>query len=235
MRSTILCFISLLFVNPVLSGVTMEGTRVIFDSSKLSQSVIVMNTNDYDVIVQSWVDDGNLNNKPDSAVAPVITKPALFNLKPGASQIIQLINVSQVEYEEEKLYWLNLYEIPPIDTASNDKIILTMQKQYKLFYRAPLISKSNSEMIRSIYFTLISEDNAGEIKHLLKIENKTPIHINFASAVIDEQVLDNFPSIVRPNSIYTVDLLNRPKKNEINMNIIDDSGFIFNVSKNLTL
>ncbi|MGT0150281.1 fimbrial biogenesis chaperone [Vibrio metschnikovii] len=103
MRSTILFFISLLFVNPVLSGVTMEGTRVIFDSSKLSQSVIVMNTNDYDVIVQSWADDGNLNNKPDSAIAPVITKAGSFNLKPGASQIIQLINVSQVEYEEEKI------------------------------------------------------------------------------------------------------------------------------------
>ncbi|MGT0150280.1 fimbria/pilus periplasmic chaperone [Vibrio metschnikovii] len=80
----------------------------------------------------------------------------------------------RLNMKRKKLYWLNLYEIPPIDTASNDKIILTMQKQYKLFYRSPLISKSNSEMIRSIYFTLISEDNAGEIKHLLKIENKHP-------------------------------------------------------------
>ncbi|NAW70371.1 fimbrial biogenesis chaperone, partial [Vibrio sp. V28_P6S34P95] len=126
---------SIIMTTSVSAGVTLEGTRIIFDAERLSQSVLVVNTNDYDVVVQSWVDNGDLDNQPESAIAPVITKPALFTLKTGQSQVIQLVNVNQVPIQSEQLYWLNLYELPPVQAAGVDKIVLTMQTQYKLFYR----------------------------------------------------------------------------------------------------
>lgn len=235
MRSILFGFIGLLIVNPVLAGVTMQGTRVIFDSSQLSQSVIVVNTNEYDVVVQSWVDDGNLNNKPNTAIAPVITNPALFTLKQGAAQVIQLVNISNKKHEDEKLYWLNLYEIPPKNSVTKDKIILTMQKQYKLFYRSPSMNISNSEIVKSISFSVVLEDNTKEQKYLLEVKNQAPLHVNLAGLFIDGQPVYDFPNVLKPNSVNTIPLLNKPKDKVINFNIINDSGFISNASKNLTL
>lgn len=235
MRNIFLCLIGILVINPVLAGVTMQGTRVIFDSSQLSQSVIVTNTNEYDVVVQSWVDDGNLNNKPNTAVAPVITNPALFTLKPGANQTIQLINIANVKHENEKLYWLNLYEIPPKNSVPKDKIILTMQKQYKLFYRSPSVAKSNAELIKSISFSVIVDGNSKKEEYLLEVRNQSSLHVNLAGLFIDDKSVDDFPSLLKPNSVNKIPLLNKPKDKVIKFHIINDLGFISNASKNLIL
>lgn len=219
----------------VTAGITLEGTRVIFDSSKFSHSVVVKNTNAYDVIVQTWVDDGDLNNQPNNAEAPIITKPSLFNLETGESKVIELINISEREPQNEELYWLNIHEIPPVNVSDEDKLTLTMQTQYKVFYRPSESENFNKIELDKITLSLKADVNRDTEKYSLVLDNNTSFHLNFAGLSIGDHVIKNYPRVIKPYGVTKVPLSKIPEGGKVKLNLIDDSGFVYTLSKAVTL
>ncbi|OOE32019.1 hypothetical protein BZG05_15910 [Salinivibrio kushneri] len=219
----------------VTAGITLEGTRVIFDSSKFSHSVVVKNTNAYDVIVQTWVDDGDLNNQPNNAEAPIITKPSLFNLETGESKVIELINIGAREPRNEELYWLNIYEIPPKNINNEDKLTLTMQTQYKVFYRPSESESFNKIESEKIILSLKADGNRDTEKYSLVVDNNTSFHLNFAGISIGDYVIKNYPRVVKPHGLTKIPLSKVPESGKVKLNLIDDSGFIYTMSKAVNL
>ncbi|OOE60101.1 fimbrial biogenesis chaperone [Salinivibrio sp. IB282] len=222
-------FASLIFSTCVFSGVALEeGTRVVFDASAASQSIHVTNTNRYSVVVQSWVDDGDLSNVPQTAEAPLITKPALFKLAPGASQVIQLINIDNQPVETERLYWLNIHELPPSLTGSEtqvDKLALTMQTQYKIFYRQPDMTLSQQAIQNSVQ---VDKQKKTGIDYLA-IKNAAAIHLNLAKIELDGQVYTRFNRTIAPGQTQTVRLESPLSDNMVMLTVIDDKGALFDV------
>lgn len=219
----------------VTAGITLEGTRVIFDSSKFSHSVVVKNTNAYDVIVQTWVDDGDLNKQPNNAEAPIITKPSLFNLETGESKVIELINISEREPKNEELYWLNIHEIPPVNVSNEDKLTLTMQTQYKVFYRPSKSENFNKIESDKIILSLKVDVNIDKENCSLVVDNNTSFHLNLAGLSIGDYVIKNFPRVIRPYGVTKIPLSKIPEGGKVKLNLIDDSGFVYTLSKEVTL
>jgi P pilus assembly protein, chaperone PapD len=218
------------------AGVTLKGTRVIFDASKFSHSAVVKNTNAYDVIVQTWVDDGDLGNQPNNAEAPIITKPSVFSLKKGESQVIELINISERNPEREKLYWLNIHEIPPVNNGDNgeeQKLTLTMQTQYKVFYRPLGYEKFDKKLLKDVIISSRCNDNTDTNDCSLTLDNKTSFHVNIAGVAIGDYIVENYPQVIKPNSLKTIPLSNNPNSDEVKLDLIGDDGFIFSVVKKI--
>ncbi|OOF24160.1 fimbrial biogenesis chaperone [Salinivibrio sp. IB872] len=225
--------LSLFTCQTIYAGVALEeGTRIVFSSTEQLKTIHVMNTNNYQVVVQSWVDDGNLSNTPSNADAPLITKPALFTLEPGETQGIQLINVDPQALEKERLYWLNLHELPPSlapREASLDKLALTMQTQYKVFYRGPETALTHDGIKQSINV----DKEVVNGSYCLIIENLSSIHLNLSKIETGGRTYKRFNRTVPPRGTLKLMSSTPLKDNLVMLTVIDDNGAHFDVLKYL--
>jgi P pilus assembly chaperone PapD len=66
------------------------------------------------VVVEAWVDDGELDSAPEKSTAPVIPLPPIFRLNAGDQLSLRLLHTgAPLARDRESLFWLNLYEIRP--------------------------------------------------------------------------------------------------------------------------
>lgn len=205
------------------------STRVIYDAAQREKSLMLNNTNAYPVVVQSWVDDGS--GDPVNAKAPFIVLPAVFRLLPGKMQAIRIIyNQEPLAKDRESMFWLNLYEIPPLTgkEGNDPRITLAMNTQIKLFFRPKNLTMSSSENIDKLDFNLMS--SAG--KFYIECKNPGPFHISFTSLLLsndkikktvnnkDYLILKPFETLKLPVDINA----NDARSGRVIFHYIDDIG-----------
>lgn len=159
--------------------VNSEVTRVIFNAGDKSTSLALVNSPQQPALVQIWTDTGNPSSQPNEVVTPVIALPPVFKMQPGELRNItlQLTDTSALPRDREALYWLNVYQIPPMtqaDAQVAQKVVLPLRIRMKLFIRPQGIGtlrESDAEKLRVAY--------AGP-QNQLQITNPTPWHITLA-------------------------------------------------------
>jgi len=163
------------------AGVTAERTRVIFDDGKREASLALVNQNSYPVIVQTWIDDGDLDAVPQTAQAPIMPLPPVFRLNPGQQRSLRLLYTGQtLPKDRESLYWLNLYEIPPQSNEplaeGQSRLTVTLRTQMKVIYRPHALAKDAEEAPRKLLFRRTG--------NALQVENPTAYFITLAGAEV---------------------------------------------------
>ncbi|MEB7502437.1 molecular chaperone [Leclercia pneumoniae] len=148
MKNILFSVILLTLAFPVTSGVMPSQSRVIFEGSDRTQSLMLVNTNSYPVVVQSWVDKGEGN--PDKNDIPFVILPPVFRLEPADIKGIRIIrNQKALPPDRESLFWLNIYEMPP-DTRTNkeNSVLVTMNTQLKIIYRPDSVTSTSAESMK---------------------------------------------------------------------------------------
>lgn len=159
--------------------VNSEVTRVIFNAGDKSTSLALINSPQQPALVQVWTDTGNPSSQPNEETTPVIALPPVFKMQPGElrSITLQLTDTSALPRDREALYWLNVYQIPPMtqtDAQAAQKVVLPLRIRMKLFIRPQGIGalrESDAEKLRVAY---VGSQNQ------LQITNPTPWHITLA-------------------------------------------------------
>jgi P pilus assembly chaperone PapD len=163
-----------------VAGVTPEASRVVFDEGAVEQSLQLFNVNKYPVLVQAWIDDGNILALPQNSKAPIIALPPIFRMGAGDQLSLRLINSGRaLPADRESLFWLNLYEIPatPKRGAGNEQIVtVTMRTQIKVFVRPEKLPFPPEELPKRLTFSLVHREG----KLVLEIENPTPYYATIA-------------------------------------------------------
>ncbi len=187
-QRVVIGFLCLLLAAPLHAGIMAAGTRVIYPQGHREVSLMLANTNKYPVIVQSWVDNGE--GDPEFSGAPFVVLPAVFRLSPGQRQGLRIIyNQDKLPEDRESVFWLNLYEIPPLTDKQSrqSRLTLAMNTQLKLFWRPKAISNTLEDVVSQLTFRLVN-DNAG---WAIAVNNPTPLNISFTSIALvngtDEQ------------------------------------------------
>jgi P pilus assembly chaperone PapD len=164
-----------------VAGVTPEASRVVFDEGAVEQSLQLFNVNKYPVLVQAWIDDGNILALPQNSKAPIIALPPIFRMGAGDQLSLRLINSgSALPTDRESLFWLNLYEIPatPKRGAADEQIVtVTMRTQIKVFVRPEKLPFPPDELPKRLTFSLVHR--AGKLA--LEIGNPTPYYATIAA------------------------------------------------------
>ncbi|MFR0693628.1 molecular chaperone [Enterobacterales bacterium AE_CKDN230030158-1A_HGKHYDSX7] len=165
------------------AGVTAERTRVIFAEGQREASLALVNQNSYPVIVQTWIDDGELEAAPQSAEAPIMPLPPVFRLNPGQQRSLRLLHTGQqLPKDRESLYWLNLYEIPPQSSdplaEGQSRLTVTLRTQMKVIYRPRALAKAAEEAPRQLLFRRAGGG--------VQVENPTPYFITLAGAQVGQ-------------------------------------------------
>lgn len=180
-KSVAIWLLCLLFATPLRAGIMPAGTRVIYQEGHREITLMLANTNKYPVIVQSWVDNGE--GDPESNQAPFVVLPAVFRLSAGDRQGLRIIyNQDPLPQDRESVFWLNLYEIPPLTDKQyqNSRLTLAMNTQLKLFWRPKGISINLKEAVNQLVFRLLRGSDGWSVE----CNNPTPLNISFTSIAV---------------------------------------------------
>lgn len=131
------------------ASVVVSGTRVIYPGSEKEVTVKLTNAGQLPVLVQSWVDVGDVKAKPEKIQVPFILTPPINRINPSKSQTLRLsyTGTPALPEDKESVFWLNILEIPPVtkDAAPN-RLQVAFRTRIKLFYRpATLADKTKSD------------------------------------------------------------------------------------------
>ncbi|VFS46114.1 Chaperone protein fimC precursor [Budvicia aquatica] len=165
------------------AGVIVESSRVVFSAADRERSLLLSNGNTYPVIVQIWIDDGAPDGTPETAgEVPVLPLPGLFRLEPGEHKNVRLL-ATQIKQpqDRESLYWLNIYEIPPIDAnlpPGVSAVKVAVRLQLKMFYRPQGLTPEVDTLAELQQFTLVRQP--GRLK--LNVNNPSPYFATFSTA-----------------------------------------------------
>ncbi|AAM85950.1 molecular chaperone [Yersinia pestis] len=170
-----------------LAGLIAGSTRIIYQPELRERTLMLANTNDYPVVVQTWIDNGDVDSTPDQAKAPFMVLPAVFKMQAGSVQALRIINKGEnLPSDRESVYWLNLYEIPPRERSNIDvhaQVAMAMNTQMKIFYRPNGLAPPPIDAMGKIKFSLKNIDN----QYVIIANNPTPYFVSFGQIQLQSQ------------------------------------------------
>ncbi|CNJ01017.1 fimbrial biogenesis chaperone [Yersinia intermedia] len=185
----LLClFLLILSISPhTMAGLVAGSTRIIYQPESRERTLMLANTNDYPVVVQTWIDDGDVDSTPDQSKAPFIVLPAVFKMQAGAAQGLRIINKGDdLPTDRESVYWLNLYEIPPKsrqNTNAQAQVAMAMNTQMKIFYRPDGLTPKPADAMKKVTFTLQKKNR----EYILTAHNPTPYYVSFGQIQLENR------------------------------------------------
>lgn len=158
-------------------GITVGGTRLIYNGSKKEAALNITNTDSKPFLIQSWGE-----NQPGvSGKVPFIVTPPLFRLEGQQQNILRIVRAGgNLPEDRESLYWLNIKSIPSGDAQSNSNTLqIAVKTRIKLIYR-PKLLKGKPEDVTT---KLIWEQTGSR----LVVSNPTPFVMNFNKVKVGGQ------------------------------------------------
>lgn len=142
------------------SSVFLKGTRVIFSAERKEAVIQLVNSSDNTSLVQSWIDEGNIDSTPETTQAPFVVTPPVIKIKPrgGAQLRIQQL-ANQLPTDRESIFYLNVLDIAPKpDSVKTENILqLALRTRIKLFYRPQNINKTPQNAVEHIKITKVGK------------------------------------------------------------------------------
>ncbi|SJN14948.1 Putative pilus chaperone, PapD family [Halomonas citrativorans] len=152
-------------------------------------SLLLVNLNSYPVITQVWVDDGRPGGTPEAAQAPVMPLPPVFRLESQESETLRLLFTKQnLPQDKESLYWLNIYEVPPLPTSlgkekeGEDLVAVTLQTQMKVILRPESLDMTLEQAAESVSITQKGDQ--------IEISNLSPYYLTLTYMKINDDTQD---------------------------------------------
>lgn len=182
-------------------GIMPSQSRIIYYEEDKEQSLMLANTNEYPVIVQTWIDRGEGN--PETASIPFISIPPVFKMEPSDIKGIRIIyNRDKLPSDKESLFWFNIYEIPPEKKEPNpeNSVLITMNTQIKLFFRPKVINTTPEKSVGKISCNKINKTS-------IECYNPSLIYLSVINLKIMTE--DNKIAKVRENDLILPPLSNK--------------------------
>ncbi|MFN3071204.1 molecular chaperone [Serratia sp. J2] len=182
MRFWGLCF--LVFVSwPSLANIIVSGTRVVYAGNEKEVTVKLSNTGNMPVLVQSWIDNGDIDAKPDLIQVPFILTPPINRINPNKSQTLRMsyTGTPVLPENKESVYWLNVLEIPALkETAAANRLQVAFRTRIKIFYRPAAIADR-------VAASLAAEKLAWSVEGgQLKATNSSPYFVSLVSITVKQ-------------------------------------------------
>jgi len=149
------------------ASVVMNNTRVIYPSDKKNVNVQLVNKSAESHLVQSWIDRGNPDEKPENLRLPLAVVPAVVKIAAGDGQLLTIVKndlTKTLPADRESLFWLNFIDVPPTpQNKSGNYIQFAVRNRVKVFYR-PTGLKIELNKVHN-YLQLTRQGNVACIKN----------------------------------------------------------------------
>lgn len=192
-------------------GVTIGGTRLVYDGGKKEQSLNITNSSNAPFLIQSWVEV----QKGSAEKAPFIVTPPLFRLDGNQKNMLRVVRTGgNLPEDRETLYWLNVKSIPASSqNEGNNTLQIAVKTRLKLIYRPQGLKDTPEEVAKKLTWRQSGTQ--------LTVNNPTPFYMNFQQVKVGGQALKEV-TFVAPMSSATFDTAGA--KGNVTWKIITDYG-----------
>jgi len=164
------------------AGVVVDGTRVIYPSSKREVSLNLHNDGAAPALVQTWIDAGDPKARQGAADVPFVITPPLFRLEPQKGQTLRVIfTQAPLPMDRESVFWLNVLDIPPRAPANPDApnhLEMAFRHRMKLFFRPVGLKGDAGAAPSAVQWSIVNENGIPA----LEAQNRTAYFVSFAGA-----------------------------------------------------
>lgn len=150
-------------------GVTVGGTRLIYDGSRKEASLSVTNSDTAPYLIQSWAE----NQNGGAEKVPFIVTPPLFRLEGNQQNVLRIVRTAgSLPEDRESLYWLSVKSIPRgTPQGEANTLQIAVKSRIKLIYRPAALSGVPEDQAEKLSWRV-----AG---NRLTVTNPTPFVMNF--------------------------------------------------------
>lgn len=201
------------------------GTRVIYPSNSDQISIQLQNTGNHASLIQTWIDEGDVNASPKDSKAPFFITPPTTRIDANETQTLRLkfTGSKQLPNDRESLFYFNMLDVPPKPKAedigeSQNYLQFAVRNRLKLFYRPSGLSMRPQDAYQQVVWRHHSHQQ-------IEIENPTPYHITFSRVRIGNQVSDSL-EMLSPFSKLIVEVPNSQKGDKVQWQVVTDHGGI---------
>ncbi|MFC4763674.1 fimbrial biogenesis chaperone [Dyella koreensis] len=168
------------------ANVLIGGTRVVFPAKDGEVTVRLTNDNDRPVLVESWIDRGDVHSTPESVDVPFLITPPLFRMEAKKEQSLRIVYThEQLPADRESLFWLNVLEVPPKPTGpqaeGQNLLQLALRSRLKLFYRPAGLQGDPLKAPAALTWKVVSEGKG----YALVAHNPTPFHVTISEIAVN--------------------------------------------------
>lgn len=162
------------------AGVIINATRIIYNEKSGEAIAQVRNQGAGPVLIQSWIDNGDIKSKPDTVKVPFTLTPPVARIDPGKGQALRIARTSGgLPGNRESLFWLNVLEIPPKASqkiAAGDNLMqFSFRTRIKLFYRPDNLPMTPAQAYEKLDLSL----RKGGAGYEIVAKNPSPYYLTF--------------------------------------------------------
>lgn len=205
------------------AALTVNATRIVYDSDKRNTSVLVANPSERPYAVQTWV---NTETDDTTTAVPILASPTLFRLDPQKKQLVQLSALSNtLPQDRETLFYFNVQEIPHTDAKDENTLSIALRTRLKVFYRPSQLKGSPNDYIKDLRWSLREE--SGTLH--LQVHNPSPYHYTFGRLEVingtqTEQIQSSAMALPMQTQSYSLGKIRTPRTPSVRFTTINDYG-----------
>ena len=226
MRTGIL-IILLLCIQVGYAGVVINTTRVIFPGNQENTEIQLTNSGDMPSLVQSWVDEGDINSSPETSSAPFMVVPPVTRIAGSGGQQLKIrVLKNNLPRDRESVFYLNVVDIPAKTATTGNTLQFALRTRIKLFYRPAGLTANPETVIDNIQWKLNGDH--------LSVTNNSPYHFTIAAVNANDSSHTWLAAseMIPPFSEKQLPLKNKPAARNASVTYVDDYGVY--KSKNIT-
>ncbi|MGO4502956.1 MULTISPECIES: fimbrial biogenesis chaperone [unclassified Dyella] len=166
------------------AGIQINGTRVIYPAAEREVTLSMINNGTSPLLLQSWVDDGDLQANPETSKAPFLLTPPMSRVDAGKGQTLRIMFTGgNPPQDRETVFWLNVLEIPTkpkaTDGDSNNFLQFAIRSRIKIFYRPKGLPGNAFDAVDQVTWRVRPDGNG----FIAECTNPTPYNVSIASVV----------------------------------------------------
>ncbi|WP_241613714.1 fimbria/pilus periplasmic chaperone [Rosenbergiella epipactidis] len=212
-----------LFSASSFASVVISGTRVIYPQNEKEVTVKITNAGKSPVLVQSWIDDGDVNSRPDNIKVPFILTPPINRIDSSNSQTLRISYTgTNLPEDRESVFWLNVLEIPQTAKIEN-RLQVAFRSRIKLFYRPAGLQGLASDAAKNL--TWSRQGNT------LVANNKSPYFVSLVSIEMNKSSIEG--EMVPPFGTHSFPLKNTQSGKALSYQYVNDWGAVNTQNKQL--
>jgi len=223
--------IPIIIADNACAGVNLSNTRVVYPSDAKHVDLQMTNIESAPALIHAWIDDGDPEARPDSAVSPFLLYPPVTLVDKNRPQTLRLIysTDNKLPLDRESLYWLNILEIPPKPKSAeaSSYLQIPVRSRIKVFFRPKELLGDPFTAANKIKWSF-SDSN---LRNTLIISNTSPYYIsliNFSTRGVGSVDLAPNNATVPPYGSANIKINMKSQGIQLPLNIkyqyIDDFG-----------
>ncbi|MDF2397171.1 fimbria/pilus periplasmic chaperone [Pseudomonas sp. 3MA1] len=165
------------------ASIVIDATRLIYSAKEREVSLRLSNQGQKAALVQTWMDDGNPDAKPDDVDVPFVVMPPMARINPDKGQSLRIAysSSSSVPKDRESVFWLNVLDVPPMPSVQlSNHMQLAFRTRIKLFFRPVDLPGSATESAETLRWSLLKYGT----RSVLQVRNDGAFHVSFNSVEV---------------------------------------------------